>query len=344
MVDGVKRRRMKQVLAVYEGDQGYVRGLTGYLTVRHRVPFQVVTLTKEEMVVHMAASGKIDVLLIGADVYNEQIGALPIRKVLLLTEELCASEMVYLGREVRTVYKYQSMEKIVDVLRACYEALRPPLIQPEDVAQADCIAVYSPVKRCGKTMFALLYGQQSAQEVRTLYLSLEYGKGVEQLCGLEGGADLADVLDQFEQGTLSDHLPELVRRWEGLDVILPVRDPEDVREISWESLQGLLGWLRTCGVYDRILLDAAEALYQPVKLLETCSRVFLPVREEWVAKEKTEFFLEGLRQSGKTELLGRIQEISLPEFTWNGTMPGLIQLQCTPFGDYVRHVLSGEPA
>ena len=193
-------------------------------------------------------------------------------------------------------------------------------------------------------MFALLYGQQSAQKVRTLYLSLEYGKGVEQLCGLEGGADLADVLDQFEQGTLSDHLPELVRRWEGLDVILPVRDPEDVREISWESLQGLLGWLRTCGVYDRILLDAAEALYQPVKLLETCSRVFLPVREEWVAKEKTEFFLEGLRQSGKTELLGRIQEISLPEFTWNGTMPGLIQLQCTPFGDYVRHVLSGEPA
>ena len=54
---------MKQVLAVYEGDQGYARGLTGYLTVRHRVPFQVVTLTKEEMVVHMAASGKIDVLL-----------------------------------------------------------------------------------------------------------------------------------------------------------------------------------------------------------------------------------------------------------------------------------------
>ena len=50
---------MKQVLAVYEGDQGYARGLTGYLTVRHRVPFQVVTLTKEEMVVHMAASGKI---------------------------------------------------------------------------------------------------------------------------------------------------------------------------------------------------------------------------------------------------------------------------------------------
>ena len=47
MVDGVKRRRMKQVLAVYEGDQGYARGLTGYLTVRHRVPFQVVTLTKE---------------------------------------------------------------------------------------------------------------------------------------------------------------------------------------------------------------------------------------------------------------------------------------------------------
>lgn len=335
---------MKQIVAVYEGEEAYARRLTGYLAMRHGLPFQVVMLTKEEAVIRMAEKQKIDVLLVGEEVCTEAIGALPVGMLVLLSRETDGREEdIYPGKGVRKVYKYQSVEKIVELLLACHEALQPPktvCTQP----QATYIGVYSPVRRCGKTLFSLLYGTLSARTCRTLYVSLDYGSMVQRICGLEGGADLADVLDLFEQGSLSGHLPELIRRWEGMDVIVPVQDAEDVQAIGKDSFQALMDWLRTCGAYERIILDAAEALYQPTALLGRCSRIFLPVKEAWMEKEKTSFFLERLRERGEEDLLERMEQIALPECTWNEAGGGLSQLQYSAFGDYVQQIAMGERA
>lgn len=334
---------MKQNLAVYMQDSDYGGRLTGYLMLYQKFPFQVVTFTKSEILAQYAQKERIDVLLVGQSVLTKDIAELPVRRILVLTEERDAELCVGTERELKTVYKYQSMEAIAGAVTECYEAFLPPDQEgtPEQYL-ADYVGVYSPVRRCGKTLFSLVYAQLLSKSKRVLYLSLEYYAGMEQLYAGETGADLADALYYMQQGTLTERLGELTGHWGTLDVISPMQYPEELSGITPQSVLELIRQLRKSGRYDVVVFDAADCLYSPLLLLEECSCVYMPVKTDVVSKERLEAFCRALQQAGRERLLERIVQIALPKAVYAVSKDGFLeQLLCGSLGDFVRELQQG---
>lgn len=337
---------MKQILAVYDKEQRYGEKLTGYLSAKQMLPFRIVAFTKEEALLAFAKTEEISVLLIHEKVLSEEISVLPINRILVLTEEQqmsCAEN--FSKPNMVSVYKYQSMERIVQEILDCYEALLPPQSDQGILrrGKTGVITVYSPVHHCFKTSFALVYGQVLSEKERILFVSLEVHAGFEKLFGLTAGADLSDALYYYRQGSLGVHISDIIQKIGNLDILLPVHYPEDMAGIQLDEFLGLLYALQEeCG-YTGIVLDAAEALCCPGEILRRSGRILMPLKEDFVSKAKLEEFENCMRSSGGSDVLEQVEKLKLPcEIGLNSQKQYLEQLMWGCLGDYVRGMLSGD--
>lgn len=85
------------------------------------------------------------------------------------------------------VYKYQSSEKVIREVMACYGVengvdTSPALLPKKEMR---IIGIYSPVGRTQKTSFALTMGQILAKERAVLYLNMESYSGFERAAGMQ---------------------------------------------------------------------------------------------------------------------------------------------------------------
>ena len=79
---------------------------------------------------------------------------------------------------------------VMDAYARVKEKPRTALFKPE----VEVIGIYSPVKRTGKTSFALTLGQLLAGMKAVLYLNLEDYAGFEELMGKQFSGDISDLM------------------------------------------------------------------------------------------------------------------------------------------------------
>ena len=204
-------------------------------------------------------------------------------------EDLCEGEV--------GIYKYQNADRIIHIMLETYmENTGKDIIPIIHKTPAKLVAVYSPIHRIGKTKFAIALGKALAKKKRVLYLNLEEYAGFADV--ESGSINLGDLLYYMKQGKgkLGLRLQTDVKRIGELEYILPIPMVLDLKDVLLQEWVELLEVLMQDTAYEVVILDVGESVQGLFQLLEMCDRVYMPVIEDEVSREKERQYQNNLEK------------------------------------------------
>lgn len=303
---------MSKVFAICDLDRSYVKNLMQYISSHQNIPLKLQAFTSTELLKEYAAGHTVELLLISAEAMDEEIAALPIGKIVVLTEDGAVDLKGFpsvnryqaSGNLVQEVMQYYSAGD----LAAAYSAVK--------LATTQLIGVYSPVKRCGKTTFALAYAEACAHDRRVLYVNLEDFSGFRGLFGREYRMDVSDLLYFYreeKQGMLKK-IDDVAERLRELYYLPPAMCPADVKSVQpeeWREWFMLLLQSR----YEVIVVEPGDCVNGLEEILSLCNKIYVPVLENKISEAKVKEYEDSLLLSGWESLSGRMKKLVLPVYT-----------------------------
>ena len=293
--------KTKQIL-VCDPDENYLLHFLNYVNQKKNPLFAAKGFrSREELAASREAGEGQSVILLSELLEQELEESFSGKNVILLVEE------PWQGKQEKAVYKYQSGRKLLSqLLSLCAEEAeeeKQVALRPE---RMKCIAVYSPVGRCGKTDFAVTLGKELSRKKRTLYLNLEAWSGFEVLYG-DSEQTLSELLYYLNQGkgAFPVKLESVIQRMGNLEYIPPFRVPGELCRIPGEEWKKLLDTLERESWYEILILDPDCAMDGLPELLERCEAVYMPVKEDERAKAKIRQYEETLEALGLEQVRER---------------------------------------
>ena len=331
----------KAVFAICDSESMYIYNLMEYVHSRKGEEFEVQAFTGVESLCACAKEKTIEILLISGKLLCEQVRELQIRKVMVLSE----GEQICELSEYSAVYKYQPADSLIAEVMDSYarvkEAPAAALFKPE----VEVTGIYSPVKRTGKTSFALTLGQLLARTKAVLYLNLEEYACFDALMNRQFDGDISDLMyfSGSGKGNLISKLGGLVQTINNLDYIPPAFSPFDLRSIKCSEWLGLIEDLCSYSSYEVILLDFGEQVDNLPELLNRCGKIYMPVREDSMAVTKIAQYEKVMVAREYEEVLGKTIKLKLPFHSSFGKKEHYVeQLIWSELGDYVRQLIRKE--
>lgn len=326
---------MKHKLLVFcDAEEDYAQHMTEYLRRKDDFPWEVRVYTQMGEVKELGTD--IDVLLIAESAYET------------LQEEICANQIIVLCENgifqkdrVVSIDKYQSAERIKQKLLELYGEKQVIGRAGEGgVGQVKIIGMYSPVRRCLQTTFALTYGQLLAEKHKTLYLSFEYyGERQEWTGAQEDGLSKLLYFLQEENSFLA-HVRTSVRKLGNLDYVAPMINGEKLLYVTLQEWQTLLKKLSDSGAYEYIVLDLSENMQGLFQVLRLCDRVYTIVKDDMMARCKVNQYEQLLALQEYEDVKRKTAKYVLPVFR---KLPcNIEQYTKGELADYVRELLYKE--
>lgn len=228
-------------MGILDREPGYVRRLAEYITTKEGCRLRLFTFDNEQEVFSYLENGRLDILLVGQSMAAEIMkGHNSVGQLIVLSEEMGFQES-----DRRSVYKFQSSDGLLREVMDCYAKERGDEdVLQESEKQGEIIGVYSPVKRCGKTIFSFVLASVLAEQCKCLLISLDEFCIIDELRPKDHEKDLADIMFLYRQNSMESFRDmNLFSRLHGLEYIPPVSFPWDLRQIRTEELSGLVRWV-----------------------------------------------------------------------------------------------------
>lgn len=271
-------------IAVCCEEEGYVRRFTDYANGQKDSLFTVHGFTGVRDLAAYTKEHPAEILLISEELWRDYTGALEAGEIFLLTEGDYQQE-----GEPPGICRYQS----------CREILRNALNLYAERTQTDSglavrtdkmkkLGVYSPIGRSGKTSFAMALGREIGKKKRTLYLNLEEYSGFASLYPYGDGGTLSELMYFLKQGkkAFACKLEGMTQEINGVECILPVRSPVELRHIRKEDWEQLLDMLEKESRCEAVILDLGGTVNGLFELLDACDWIYTPTEQEETAKAK----------------------------------------------------------
>ncbi len=298
-----------KLFVLCDPEEDYVHHMADFLRRKKEASWEIIAYTRPEELLRLEE--KIEILLISESVYGSYVEKLPVRLTVLLNESGILQEKALVN-----IDKYQEAEKVRQAVLECYMELEKdfyPRLGGENRTQL--IGMFSPVRRCLQTTFAMTYGQLLAEKHRTLYLSFEHYAGVDewQDCRRQ---DLSTLLyyQQTEEADLGLHIQTMVRRMGNLEYVVPIVNGENLLYVTAREWLDLLKGLLTCGSYEYIILDLSESMQGLFEILRMCSKVYTIVQEDVQAKRKLNQYEQLLTSKEYEDVKLKTAKCRLPVF------------------------------
>lgn len=294
----------EKIMAVCDTEEGYAFRMAEYLLEKVKLPYTVHLFTAVEELERFAGREEIEVLLIAESAWKllkEEYVRKQVAQLFILQESETQT-----AADLCCISKHQSPEKVVQAIleglaegdgwKGCFVT--------SDVA-AKMIGIYSPIKRCLQTSFALTLGQLLAKEHKTLYLNFEMYSGLGEILRREYQTDMMDVVYYFQSARdkLALRLPSIIQSAGGLDYIPPMQYALGIREVPGEQWLTLCQDIATIGEYEYLILDLDDGMEGLFELLKNCHRIYTITREDPFAQAK-------LRQYEQMLLANELDEIA----------------------------------
>lgn len=187
---------------------------------------------------------------------------------------------------------------------------------------AQVISLYSPVRQRLQTAFGIQLAHLLARNGRILYLNLEGYSGFERLLSGPFSKDISDFIYYVTQSSENISLitQNFTHRLGEADMIPPVLNPRNLQEITEEMWIHMLQEVRTCGLYDYIVLDISDFVQGIFSILEESRFIFSPMSSDAAAMAKWDQYRSILEESGREDILKRTSMLQihtelLPAFT-----------------------------
>ena len=307
---------MNQILALLEQDPSYCERFLKYASSRTECPFTVYTFQTVTELQRFAHQNDIDLLLSDAQAAgDEELEKLPVHTRVELTEEPMGETQVLAGGRPdapHKIYKYQSGEKILHELVSSYQLAKKS--EPKNrQGLARLYLVYSPIGRSGKTCFAESLTKTLEKDMRALYVSLEEVSARADASMQSGSGSLSDALYFSKKERLdAERLRTMITRVDGMDLIPPVRSPEDIATLRDAELPQFIQTLRAEVDYDAIVLDTDSILSRVEGILPQADWIFMPVTDQPAHYRKLSALEHYLSGSPHRAALDRIVKLIVP--------------------------------
>ena len=109
-----------------------------------------------------------------------------------------------------------------------------------------------------------------------------------------------------EKGNLGLVLTTAVRHKNGLDYVLPMSMPEDVKSIPAKEWRDLTIRILQESLYETVILDIDEAISGVYTLLEICEQIHMIEAEDPYSQAKIRQFQEEAELLGREDILEKI--------------------------------------
>lgn len=327
----------QKILALCDPEEDYVQHLSAFLQRDRELPWEVVVCTRVEELLRFAKEHAIDLLLVAESAYREEVRGIGAELTVLLNE----SGVIRFGN-IKNIDKYQRADQVLRELLSTYME-REPLLLPrlETDRRTRLIGMYSPVRRCLQTSFALTYAQLLAEKQRVLYLNFEHYAGLEELIERQD-QDLSALLYylQTDQEKFRLRMRTLLRRKGSMDYVAPMFAGQNLLYVTAQDWRRLLLWILESGEYDHVILDLSENMQGLYEILRLCTRVYTIIQEDMVARRKVDQYEQLLSLYEFGDVLEKTRKCQLPKFR---RLPEqLEQYTRSDLAEYVKGLIASE--
>jgi hypothetical protein len=300
-----------KIFAICDLDSSYTYNFMEHFEKKFQRLFSVQAFTNVESLQTFLEKSMVEVLLISASAFTEEVCCFNIKTVLILEE----GDIITERKDYPVIYKYQSSDLIMKEALGYYmDSSSNAGGRYLDKRFSLIIGIYSPVRRSCKTSFALALGQVLAQNLEVLYLNLEEYSGFRELFSQEYNFDISDALYfmKHEETWIKERLSLLCKGMGKMDYIPPLLTYRDFTEIEQEEWNEFVQALVTSSKYEVIIIDYSDCIKNLLEQLSNCDYIFTPVLEDRISRAKVNQFYELINHVQIPLLKERIIELKVP--------------------------------
>lgn len=274
----------KDILVLYDTEEEYAGLMTDFLKSHKELPWEIHTYTSAGALLQGERKKNIAMLAVAESSYTEEIKVLQPHCVVILNE----SGIMRWDR-MQNINKYQQADNVLKHLLEIYvdmaDGQLPRLVEG---CNTKFVGIYSPVRRCMQTSFALTMSQMLAEERRTLYLNFEHYAGITELLPDMQTRDMADLLYFLNAGDDKFRLrmQTMLQHKGKLDYIPPMKSGQNLLTVTVGEWMQMLQKIAELGEYEYVILDLSESMQGLFDILRACTKVFTLTQEDDIARSK----------------------------------------------------------
>lgn len=335
-------------IAIFDSDADYALKLAEYFNQKSGLNYSVSVFTDYDSLTLYLSENLIDILLISEEFCRYAEDMKNITNIFILTEGNVDAAL----QNYASLYKYQPTDCILRDVMSCYAAVSPSeneLIST--VSSAIITGVYSPVKRCGKTSFALAFGCILSMTENCLYINLEEYSGFSYFVQDTPLGDLSDLLYFYRQNpaNIDKKLASLSRNYHNLTYIPPMQFSYDIKNMESSDLIGFIKAVSKSCQFEHIVLDLSDSLKDVPGILAICDKIYMPVTDEEISRTKTDEFFRSISAIYHSSVKDKTEILTLPyadakifsdNAIGNPSSDFMEKLLFSEFGIYVRNLIS----
>lgn len=307
---------MKQkIMAICDTEEAYAFRLAEYVLEKGRFPYALHLFTEVEKLQDLVKQEEIAILLIAESalrLLKEEYVRQKVLQMFVLQEDDKRER-----EDLCYISKYQSPDRILQCIFDLAENIPDWTEQDRTaVSNVKLIGMYSPVKRCLQTSFALTLGQILSKKHKVLYLNFEYYSGLGQLLRREFTADMMDVMYYFQcaKEKLAMRLPSILQNLNGLDYIPPIQSPLGLGEVDGKQWAKLCRDIAEMGQYEYIILDLDDGMNGLFDLLRQCYKIYTITKEDGFAEAKMMQYEQILKYHELEDIADKTVKCRFPVF------------------------------
>lgn len=212
---------------------------------------------------------------------------------------------------IEPLYKYQPMEKMISRISELNDVsqLKGELKKNHREGLPRLVGVYSPIAHELQLPFALALGQLYGEGSRVLFLDLEEISILAQLLEIGNeGRNISDLLYLAKQNSANLRISDFTYEFNGMDLILPFSNPEEINELdisAWDTLLNLISGAS----YDVVVALFGRSLKNFSEVLDSLDELVLIGREGDYFDKSFFVFDQYIKASG---ISPKILSIQLP--------------------------------
>ena len=296
-------------------EEAYALRLTEYMLEKVRLPYTLHLFTKVEELQKFVQQERIEILLIAEGALHllrEEYVRQQAAQIFVLRETDTS-----IGEDMQCINKFQSPEKIVEALtESIADSLGWRFEETAENTAVKLIGIYSPVKRCLQTSFALTLGQMLAKEHRTLYFNFENYSGFGQMLKREFSMDMMDLMYYFRcaRDKLPLRLSSIIQSINDLDYIPPIQSHAGIREVNGREWLELCSHIAGIGQYEYMILDLDDGMDGLFDLLRHCYKIYTITKEDSFAVAKLNQYEQILKFNELDEIADKTVKCRFPIF------------------------------
>lgn len=298
------------IFVLCDTEAEYAQLMTEYLKTHGDIPWELYTYTDVGEMMREESKRQADMLVVAERAFSPEIESLQSKCLAVLNE---TGLVKWPG--MRNINKYQSADEVFRELLELYAGVageQLPFLESE--SQLKIIGIYSPVRRCLQTTFALTLSRMLAENHAVLYMNFEHYAGITELLPDMQVRDMADLL--YFLGTQSDRfrlrMQTIIRKNGKLDYIPPMKAGQNLLTVSGAEWLRLLKKIEETGNYEYVILDLSECIQGLFEILRRCARVFTLTKEDRISQNKLLQYEQLLNLCECGDVLQKTDKLCIP--------------------------------